>query len=302
MRTVDTFLLCAVAVLSFGVNSEPCDDVFIDVLGSGGPELSDGRRSTSYLIWKNFESIILVDAGAGSSVAFGEAGGDFGQLKAILFSHLHVDHTGDLPAYIKGSYFTQRTDRLFIRGPAGNELMPSTTEFVHRLFGSKGAYSYLSGYLAQGEESYLLDVADITPDSERSHPFQVNDDINTRAISVHHGPIPALSWRVSLSGCEIAFTGDMNTSSKGLSAFATGADLLVVHNAINEQAGSAAKNLHATPEQLIDLIGKAKPKKVLLSHFMRRSVHNRQALRDLIEKQLGITTVLAEDRMRVSIN
>ena len=33
---------------------------------------------------------------------------DLVDLKAILLTHLHVDHVADLPAFVKGAYFTNR--------------------------------------------------------------------------------------------------------------------------------------------------------------------------------------------------
>ena len=36
-----------------------------------------------------------------------------------MFTHLHVDHTVDFPAYIKGSYFEERTQPLPVFGPDG---------------------------------------------------------------------------------------------------------------------------------------------------------------------------------------
>lgn len=83
-------------------------DVELQVLGSGGPEYDDGRVSSSYLVWLDGAARVLVDAGPGSSVAFGASGARFEDLHAILLSHLHVDHAGDLPALIKGAYFSKR--------------------------------------------------------------------------------------------------------------------------------------------------------------------------------------------------
>ena len=48
-----------------------CEGVSLQVLGSGGPELDDGRASASYLLWKDEKANVLVDAGSGSSVQFG---------------------------------------------------------------------------------------------------------------------------------------------------------------------------------------------------------------------------------------
>src|SRR5271155_3113390 len=126
--------------------------VAVQVLGSGGPELQDKRASTSYLIWQNGRARILVDAGGGSALRFGESGAQMSDLDLILFTHFHADHSGDFAALIKSSWFEERKRPLPIYGPDGNDFMPSTVEFVSDFFGDKGVYRYLSELLVPGEE------------------------------------------------------------------------------------------------------------------------------------------------------
>ena len=46
----------------------------VQVLGSGGPEMQDKRASTSYLIWDHGKARVVLDAGGGSALRFGESG------------------------------------------------------------------------------------------------------------------------------------------------------------------------------------------------------------------------------------
>src|SRR5215468_10052199 len=130
--------------------------VAVQVLGSGGPELQDKRASSSYLVWENGQARVLIDTGGGSALRFGESGAHMSQLDVILFSHFHVDHSGDFAALIKSSWFEDRKKPLPVYGPEGNDFMPSTTEFVSDLFGEKrGAYRYLSELLSpEADSSY----------------------------------------------------------------------------------------------------------------------------------------------------
>jgi ribonuclease BN (tRNA processing enzyme) len=126
--------------------------VAVQVLGCGGPELQDKRASSSYLVWENGRARVLVDAGGGSALRFGESGAQMSQLDVILFTHFHVDHSADFPPLIKSSWFEDRKRTLPIYGPVGNDFMPTTTEFVSDFFGEKhGAYRYLSELLVAGE-------------------------------------------------------------------------------------------------------------------------------------------------------
>ncbi len=119
------FVILVVAMLvglfPWPVKAADCPQgrVRLQVLGSGGPELNDGRASSGYLVWVDDKAVVLVDAGPGTSVAFGESGARFEDLQAILLTHLHVDHSADLPAYIKGSFFTRRSEDLPVLGRQG---------------------------------------------------------------------------------------------------------------------------------------------------------------------------------------
>jgi ribonuclease BN (tRNA processing enzyme) len=77
----------------------------VQVLGSGGPELQEKRASTSCLIWDHGRARVIVDAGGGSALRFGESGGQMSQVDAFLFIHFHVDHSGDFSAFIFSSWF-----------------------------------------------------------------------------------------------------------------------------------------------------------------------------------------------------
>ena len=145
-------LFCLV-ILSLNCPSVPwadaqtCDGegVAVQVLGSGGPELQDKRASSSYLIWQDGQARVLVDAGGGSALRFGESGASMSQLDVILFTHFHFDHSADFPALIFSSWFEERNRPLPVYGPAGNSEFPSTVDFVHAFFnGRNGIYRYLS--------------------------------------------------------------------------------------------------------------------------------------------------------------
>lgn len=73
-------LLCVVACLllttaGFAQAAQSCRSagVWLQVLGSGGPELTDGRASSSYLVWQDGRARILVDMGPGSTCAMSRA-------------------------------------------------------------------------------------------------------------------------------------------------------------------------------------------------------------------------------------
>ena len=271
--------------------SMTCDKVSVQVLGSGGPELDDGRTSSAYVVWVDDKARVLVDAGSGSSVQFGAAGASFESLDVILLSHLHTDHSADLPSFVKGGYFTNREKDLWVMGPDGNHTMPSTNAYVSSLVGEEGAFKYLSSYTIEGQDDYTISAKSVANATlEQPFEYMVNSDISVEAMSVNHGPIPTLAWKVKANGCEAVFSGDTNNKQGNLARFAKSADLLVLHNAIDDNAGRVAKNLHMTPKQIIDIAEQSKAKRIVLSHIMKRSESGLDALVEAI-------TVVAEGRV-----
>ena len=247
------------------------DQVRLQILGSGGPELTDQRASTSYLIWVGEQAQVLVDVGGGSSFNFEKSGAGFEDIKVIALTHLHVDHSADLPAYIKSSFFTPRVQDLKVFGPEGNGLMPSANTYVHNLVGSQGAFRYLDDYVSSKKRSrYKIKPFNVLLGQPRSS-FVV-DEIQLTAVPVHHGPIAAVAWRVDVQGCSLTFSGDMSNKFNVLSTLAKDTDILVAHNAIPEDERGFGRLLHMVPSAIGQIANDANAKKLILSHRMNRTL------------------------------
>lgn len=262
--------------------------VWVQVLGSGGPELQDKRASSSYLVWRDGAPRVLVDAGGGSALRFGESGANVADLDMILFTHFHIDHSADFPAIIKSSFFENRERPLPIYGPGGNDYLPSATQFIKRLFDPKqGLYPYLSDFI-DGNGAYQLQAHDVS--SQGNHITNVFHDKQMRlqAISVTHGDLPALAWLVDTGGKRIAFSGDMNGNSGHLEILARHADLLIAHNAIPEGLEGVARNLHMPPSVIGQIAGTAQVKQLVLSHRMLRTLgHEKDTLAQIRKHYSG---------------
>jgi ribonuclease BN (tRNA processing enzyme) len=283
--------------------SAGCGDsgIWLQVLGSGGPEMDDERASSAYLIWRDGRARLLIDMGGGSMLRFEQSGARINDLDLILLTHLHVDHSADLPYLIKASYFSGRERDLPIYGPTANQLMPATTEFMSNLFGSGGAFRYLGGYL-DGSESYRLLPHDVTASGKTRLLVLQSAGYRIEAVPVHHGPIPALAWRVELAGKVIVFSGDMNNDYDTLAGLATGADWLVAHHAIPEQAGRIARNLHMPPSVIGRIAGRARIKHLLLSHRMNRTFGHEAETERLITAHYQGPMAFVEDLQCINIS
>jgi ribonuclease BN (tRNA processing enzyme) len=268
----------------------------VQVLGSGGPESQDKRASTSYLIWQDGKARIILDAGGGSALRFGESGAQMSQPDVFLFSHFHIDHSSDFPALVFSSWFEDRTRPLPVYGPAGNEFMPSTTEFVHDMFSDPhGAFRYLSELVEPGTGgSYQLQPHNVVAGSAPSLVFR-NDTMTLYAVHVIHGGVPALAWRVEMGGKRIVFSGDTNGEGTGLTQLAMNADVLVAHNAVPEGATGVERHLHMPPSVIGTTAANAHVKELVLSHRMLRTLGKEGETETEIRKRYAGPVLWAND-------
>ncbi len=128
------------------------------VLGSGGPR-PFGRAATSYIVEVNGTPRILVDAGPGMFLRVGELNVNLEQVDTVLLTHLHIDHTGDLPGFFLARSLTVSgsSTRFNVFGPAGGGLFPSTTRFLNLLFEKGGAWEYQKTFGAD-EAIHVVDL------------------------------------------------------------------------------------------------------------------------------------------------
>jgi ribonuclease BN (tRNA processing enzyme) len=276
----------------------PQQGIALQVLGSGGPIADDGRASSGYIIWVNGESKVLIDAGGGTFLRFGEAGASFVDLDFIGVSHFHTDHSADLPALLKSGYFDARERSLSIAGPDGSDIFPGLESYLQRMFNQEnGAYGYLSGYLdgtgglptlVPSEISRGVQApAMITGDSQ--------SDIQISAMHVPHGIVPALAFRVRIGATLIVFSGDQNGDDPRFIEFAKDATILVMHMPIPEGGGGAARRLHAPPSLIANIANQSGAKTLVLSHFMARSLVEVQQSLKSIRSVYGGEVLDAED-------
>jgi ribonuclease BN (tRNA processing enzyme) len=270
------------------VNCAQSSGLALQVLGSGGPIADDGRASSGYLVWVDGKSRFLIDTGGGTFLRFGEAGAHFEDLSHIAISHFHTDHSADLVALLKSGYFSQRRNSLSISGPSARGSYPGLKEYLARMLDAdKGAYAYLSGYLDGSAGLVKLEAAVV--DFQTENPSlvfsQPEDDWEVHAIGVPHGPVPALAYRVRIGRKSIVFSGDQNGSSDAFLQFANNADVLVMHMPVPEGIQGVGRKLHAPPSVIGDIASTSKAGKLVLSHFMARSLDNIEQNLDIIRSK-----------------
>ena len=271
--------------------------VVLQVLGSGGPELDDGRSSSSYLIWVDAKARFMIDMGGGSAWRFEQSGAKFEDLQAVAFTHLHIDHVADLPVFVKGSFFTQRDKNLMIFGPSGNDILPAFDIFLDRLFNRQtGAYQYMGSFFDSGSSAaFIFQAQTIATDAKQVNKVYESSLGTLSAIGVMHGLLPALAWRIDVQGKSIIISGDMNGRTDHLLALAKDGDILVAHAAINQQTKGAGSFLHMKPEKIGEIAADSQVNQLILSHFMNRSDNRENEIQLQITKHYNGSIEFASD-------
>ena len=245
----------------------PSTGVAVQVLGSGGPRAGSDRASSSYLVWVDGRARVMVDAGGGSFVRFGESGARLADLGLLAISHVHPDHTSGLPGLLWLSDMA-RAQPLPLVGPSGAGDFPEITSFLGRLFDpGRGAFPALSGTVGGSGRGVLvepttIDVGNGTPTVVLEEP-----DLVVEALPVPHGNVPALAYRVETGGVSVVFSSDQNGSDDRFVEYSRGATALVMHLAVPSSASDFALQLHATPERVGQIAAAASVDQLILSHL-----------------------------------
>lgn len=252
-------------------------EVGVQVLGSGGPIAEGSRAGTSYAVWIDGKAVLLVDAGPGSFIRFGEAGLKLGDLQAIALSHFHADHSAGLAGILNSGSFEASVEPLTVIGPAAGSVFPGTGDFLAALVGRDvGAWRYLGGYLDAGEGRRMLNVREVAADDPEAAPtvqHQIAPDLSIIAIPVRHGEVPSLGFLVKAKGRDIVFASDQSAFSTGFDRLLTEhqPDLLIAHHVIPEGEGQPI-GLHRPPSAIGQMAAGIAPDRLLLSHHMQRSL------------------------------
>ncbi len=270
--------------------------ITLQILGSGGPEFSK-RASSSYLIWIDDKARVMVDAGGGAFTRFTQSGAKIEDLKLMALTHLHIDHSADLPAFMKAGFFSKRTDILPILGTTSAGDFPDISTFLQRLFGKKGAYAYMQDILTPKSDSFQIKPIEF----DQGFNSKNFGEIVVGMVGVTHGKIPAIAYCININGKKIIFAGDTSASSEQLIKLAQGADYLIVHHAIPQDAGKFAKFLHITPKRIGEVAQKAKVKHLILSHRMKRTYNAEVETLRLIHEHYKGEVIWAEDLMKIEV-
>jgi ribonuclease BN (tRNA processing enzyme) len=273
------------------------------VLGSGGPG-AVGRASTCFVLSLDGSPRILIDAGSGAFVRLGEAGLSLDHLDLILLTHLHIDHTGELPGILLARGVDSGDPaHIQIFGPTGSGQFPSTKRFVDLLFGKQGAFAYLADF-SSPLTIVATDVdARLLPGAKQQTVFDENG-LRIDAIAGHHFDAPAVVYRVDYKGRSVVFSGDIDPAGlENLRLIADHCDLLVFNTVVLDPPQSRAilYSLHTPPRKIGEVAAAAHVGALLLTHLNPPIDEAHEAVLASIRQSYAGPVTFSRDGMRVGM-
>lgn len=215
------------------------------VLGSG-TNLPDAQRGPAGFLVTVGSQSWLVDGGSGTLQRCAAAGVDPRTLAGGFYSHRHPDHTGDLVPLL----FAMRCGHRAADYP---------------IYAGGGFGAFLDGL--RGVYGRWIDLEAPARATVTELPLDGPGTVDLGALVVHTRPAVhsggALHLRFEAEGRSVVFSGDTGPS-EALVELTEGADLLVTECAGGDDAPFER---HLFPSAVADLVRRARPREVWLTHF-----------------------------------
>ena len=248
------------------------------VLGSGSCAPTARRGSSGLLVYTG-STTLLLDGGGGVVEKLVQTDRSYTDLAAVLYTHLHCDHTGGIVPLI----FALNNTPLYTR----DKPLP--------IYGPRGLTEFIEGLPAAWPKPWLAPEGyEILTTELGSGTFTVGD-VGVAAEPVEHAGIPCIGYRLESGGVSLAYSGDTG-ECEGILKLAQGVDLLILECSHADGVELAG---HLTPSQCGRIATRAGAKRLLLTH-MYADCDEVDIAAQCRNTYTGEVTV-AEDLMRVEV-
>ncbi len=273
------------------VNTAPFEDnaMRVAICGSSAPLPSAKRAKPCVAVFAGGK-FYIVDSGPESTENLILWGIPMSKIGAVLLTHFHSDHIGDLGELSLQTWAGGRPSPLSVYGGPGVDRVVA---------GFNEAYTLDQGYRTEHHTARVMPPAtwpmiphiveldgEPTDAKDRTGLVLEDGDLRITAIEVNHAPIaPAYAYRFDYKGRSVVVTGDLK-NHPALAASAKGADVLVseaIQTSMTRSLGTSAKaagrdntaaimhdieDYHITPEQAATIANQADVKMLVFYHLL----------------------------------
>jgi ribonuclease BN (tRNA processing enzyme) len=278
----------------------------ITLLGTGTPILETDRQGSAVLLQVS-QANLLFDAGRGVNTQLLRAGLSPSSIDVIFITHHHWDHIGDLGDVLIAGWHTGRSNPLHVYGPQGTQAIVSA--LLNTVYQREIAFTLALGNQLGNppvDIRELIEVHEVEPGLVRE-----GDGYTVYAEYVDHGSSvlpqdqwPCLGYRVEAEGKIVALSGD-TIPCPCLERLAWEADILVQCCYLAEAEITSpdfeflSRRVIASSGQLGKLAAQAKVKKLVLTHFRKKTEAMLQSIIDDIGQDYSGAVVLGSDLMQI---
>ncbi|MBS3969750.1 MAG: MBL fold metallo-hydrolase [Clostridia bacterium] len=250
----------------------------ITVLGKWSPYPKGNEACSGYLI-ENSDTRIALDFGNGVFSKL-ELYGSFWDLNAIICTHLHADHSGDLPiarnAVKSGILYNKIKAKMPVYLPGEPALN----------------YSIIDTY----QDGLQFNIIEGLPEENLYRTTQIGS-LKLKFFKVEHTML-AYGVEIETQGKRVAYTGDTHYFPD-LIDYVMAADLFICEATVLEKNKDYAVGRHLTARQAGEIARRAKVKQFLPSHFFPE--YDLDYVKKEIEEGYGSGIIMAEEGMIIEI-
>ena len=231
---------------------------------------------------------LLFDCGPGTGMKLMKVGISPAAISRIFLTHLHIDHTLELPSLIFGSCLLGRKERIHLYGP------PSTREFYELLF--QNLYPFEGATIRRIRKGEF----EVLPYESTEGLVCESDNYRVLAASVEHGP-PAIAYRIETREGTVAISGDTRPS-KALVQLARGVDILIHECSFPDDMIETARITgHATPSEIGEVASEAAAGKVVLTHISPPWKGREKEMINGVQSRFGGEVVVSNDLLDLNL-
>jgi ribonuclease Z len=237
------------------------------LLGTGYPRPDADHAGPSAVIIAGDEWFVI-DAGRGATMRIAATDLNYANLRGVLLTHLHSDHTAGLPDLFTTSWqFGRKTMPLELYGPPGTK----------KLSGAMLDFFAEDIHLRRDLlEKHPAGGAMIRTHIVREGTVYDDGKLKITAFAVDHRPVRyAFGYRFDAGGHSIVISGDTRPNDN-LVRYAKGADVLVLEAYLPEhfdrvdtpEVAARLKSYHTSAEEAGELAARAGVHTLVLTHLI----------------------------------